>query len=128
MKTIFEIYEPLYPGIEYDSGVPGPNDPHMEIDIPKIAKRLKCRPELIHGILYFHLNEIYGYKTSTDAVVRLFEKNVGNKVHCVNFPYLAAKFASLESERRNVNITRILSITALGLSALALGAKLFGMQ
>lgn len=127
LRTIFDEYEHLYPGNNFEDGVPGPNDPHIAIDILTIARKLGCQAELLHGILYFHMNEIYGYETRPNVFVKLFEKSVASKPHCVNFPYLASKLAALEEEHSRVQITRILSILALIISGVALGAKMFSI-
>lgn len=128
MREIYDTYALDYPGNEFKEGKPGPNDPHIEIDIPLIAKKLDCRPELLHGILYFHLNDKYGYEEREKVFVRIFEKSAGEKKNCINFPYLASKLAYLEEEHRKMIITRLLSIAAIIISCCALGARVLGAE
>ncbi len=133
MREIYDTYSVDYPGNEFEEGKPGPNDPHIEIDIPLIARKLGCRPELLHGILYFHLNDKYGYEDRDKVFVRMFEKKVEAetnciKTNCINFPYLASKLAALEEEHRKMLLTRWISIMSIIISCFALGTRIFGAE
>jgi hypothetical protein len=125
LRAIYDCYRSDYPGNDFESGVSGPNDPFIKLDFAKLSNTLGCRPELLHGILYFHLNQKYGYEAKPNTFVRIFEKQVGDKSNCVNFPFLASKLASLEEEHSKVQITRFLSVVAIVLSGIALGARFF---
>ncbi|MFN2338610.1 MAG: hypothetical protein ABR544_06510, partial [Gammaproteobacteria bacterium] len=58
LKVIYELYEPQYPGSD-TPGTKGKNDPYMPIDLNAVAEKLKCRPEMIFGRLYYHLDSKY---------------------------------------------------------------------
>jgi len=125
LRAIYNEYESVYPGNNYEDGVKGPNDPLLEIDLPRIAQKLGIRPELLHGILYFHLNEVYGYESRQNIYIQIFEKVADNKSNCINFPYLASKLAALDEEFEKMLITRVLSIFAIIISVFALSLKIF---
>jgi hypothetical protein len=50
LKRIYDMYEPSYPGAR-----PGENDPYVAVDLAAVAARLRCKPELLFGRLYYHL-------------------------------------------------------------------------
>ncbi len=123
LKCIYAMYESSYPGVPAGE-VRGANDPHLQIDIPAVAKRLKCKPELLFGLLYFHLDAKHRYKQDSGAHVHLFLLNVANKHHAVNFPYLAAILANHNLEHRRQLWSVGLSLLALVLSAAAIIAQI----
>jgi hypothetical protein len=49
LKRIYDMYEPSYPGAR-----PGENDPYVAVDLAAVAARLRCKPELLFGRLYYH--------------------------------------------------------------------------
>ena len=116
LKCIYAMYESSYPDVPAGEAR-GANDPHLQIDISAVAKRLKCKPELLFGLLYYHLYAKHRYKKDSGANVGLFELNVGNKHHAVNFPYLAAILANHNLDHRRQLWTVGLSLLALALSA-----------
>jgi hypothetical protein len=119
LKCIYTMYESSYPGVPV-----GANDPHLQIDISAVAKRLKCKSELLFGLLYYHLDAKHRYKKDSGANVGLFELNVGNKHHAVNFPYLAAILANHNLDHRRQLWSVGLSLLALALSAGAIVAQI----
>jgi hypothetical protein len=123
LKCIYAMYESSYPGVSAGE-VRGINDPHLQIDISAVAKRLKCKPELLFGLLYYHLDAKHRYKKDSGANVGLFELDVGNKHHAVNFPYLAAILANHSLDHRRQLWTVGLSLLALTLSAGAIVAQI----
>jgi len=122
LRSIYQEYESAYPGIPAGA-VRGENDPYMAIDIPAIAKKLRCKPELLFGYLYYHLDAKHRYQTGENTFVHLFAIKAGDKHHGVNFPYLAALLADHNLEHRRQLWSVALSILALALSAAAVLAQ-----
>lgn len=123
LKCVYAMYESSYPGVPAGE-VRGANDPYLQIDISAVAKRLKCKPELLFGLFYYHLDAKHRYKQDAGAHVGLFLLNVENKHHAVNFPYLAAILANHNLEHRRQLWSVGLSLLALAVSAGALIAQL----
>lgn len=116
---IYQIYESSYPGTKS-----GENDPYIAIELTKVAEKLKCKPELLFGYLYYHLDAKHRYKVGENTYTHLFSLAVGDKRHAVNFPYLAALLANHNLEHRRQLWSIGLSILALILSAGAIVAQL----
>jgi len=91
LKCIYEMYLPMYPGAQ--SGSRGENDPYLSIDVPAVAVKLGCKPELLFGRLYCDLDYRHRYQQDDGVKVPLFTLQHGEKRHAVNFPYLAAILA-----------------------------------
>jgi hypothetical protein len=123
LKCIYAMYEASYPGVPPGESR-GANDPHLQIDISAVAKRLKCKPELLFGLLYYHLDAKHRYKQDSGANVHLFALQAGSKHHAVNFPYLAAILANHDLEHRRQLWSVGLSLLALALSAGAIVAQI----
>ena len=117
------MYESEYPGIPPGS-VRGENDPYISIDVRAVAERLGCKPELLFGYLYYHLDAKHRYKTGENTSVHLFALKVGEKRHGVNYPYLAALLANHDLEHRRQLWSLGLSVLALALSAGAIIAQI----
>ena len=122
LRCIFETYEISYPGKKQSDGR-HENDPYLEINIQDIASKLKCKPELLFGYLYYHLDAKHRY-TNGNANVHLFTIKVGDKRHGVNFPYLAALLANHDLEHRRQLWSLAISILALAVSAAAIIAQI----
>jgi hypothetical protein len=116
LQCIFEMYKDSYPGRKGADGK-GENDPYIAVDIPAIARKLDCTPELLFGRLYYHLDQKYRYKQENGSVVALFYLQVGEKRHAVHFPYLASILAGQNQEFRRYAL-------ALGMSAAALAVSI----
>jgi hypothetical protein len=100
LRCVFEMYESSYPGAAPDE-TRGSNDPYVPIDVRAVAAELGCKPELLFGRLYYHLDPKHRYKQDNGALVSLFHLNVQNKGHSVHFPYLAAILAGLSKSIGN---------------------------
>ena len=112
---IYEMYEASYPGT-----APGENDPLMAIDLYKVAERLKCKPHLLFGYLYYYLEHKYRYQTAPNTFVHLFVVKAGNLRHAVNFPYLAAILAAATHEHSKFRWSLGISAAAFVISIVAL--------
>lgn len=95
LQCIAEMYEDHYPGEN-----PGENDPYLKVDLHKVADNLQCKLELLFGYLYYYLDHKHRYKTGENCWTNLFSLKVGNKIHCVNYPYLVGILASHEVEHK----------------------------
>jgi len=115
LKCIFEMYESAFPGKETE-GAYGKNDPYMPIKIHDVSARLGCSAEMLFGRLYYHLDAKHRYTQDGGARVHLFSLKVGDQMHCVNFPYLAAVLAERDAEHKRQLWSLWVSITALVLS------------
>ena len=122
LRCIYSMYESAYPDI-LPGAARGNNDPYLPIDVRAVAEKLKCKPELLFGYLYYHLDAKHRYRTGENAHVHLFALQVGNKRHGVNFPYLAALLANHDLEHRRQLWSLALSIVAVALSAAAIIAQ-----
>ena len=120
LECIFEMYESSYPGTKSVPGRSGENDPYVAIDVPAIAARLGCSPELLFGRLYYYLDQKHRYKQDNGSIVPLFHLEVGGKRHAVQFPYLASILASFNQEHNRFLISLVVSILALVLSVASL--------
>jgi len=123
LECIFQMYERDYPGPTSISGR-GENNPYVPVDLYAVAKEVGCSPELLFGRLYFHLNQKHRYKQENRTDISLFELNVENKGHSVQFPYLASILAGLNQEFRRQLITYGVSFTALGISIASLAVSI----
>ena len=123
LKCIYEMCESAYPGAPPNGGR-GENDPYVAVDLTAIASRLACKPELLFGRLYYHLDHKHGYKREDGARVPLFSLSVGGKRHAIHFPYLAAILADQDQEHRKQLWSLGFSITALVLSIASLAVNL----
>lgn len=123
LKCIFEMYETAYPGKEVGQ-VRGKNDPHLPIDISEVASRLGCSAEMLFGRLYYHLDTKHRYTQDNGAQVHLFSLKVGQELHCVNFPYLAAVLAERDEEHKKQVWSLSIAITALVLSVASIIAQI----
>ena len=113
------MYEASYPGPKSGAGR-AENDPYIAIDASALAERLGCKPELLFGRLYYHLDQKYRYKQDDGALVPLFYLKVGEKRHAIHFPYLAAILAGLEQEHRKQAWSLAISILALVFSVVSI--------
>lgn len=124
LKCIYRMYESAYPGVQPESPR-GENDPYLAIDVPAVAAKLRCKPELLFGRLYYHLDHKHRYKQDNGALVPLFYLKVGEKRHAVHFPYLAAILAGHEQEHRKQLWSLGISILALVLSVASLAVNFY---
>ena len=119
LQCIYDMYEGSYPGKKGPDNK-GENDPYLAIDIPAVAAKLQCSPELLFGRLYYHLDQKYRYKQENGSIVPLFYLKVGEKRHAVHFPYLASILASQNQEFRRYALSLVFSAAALAVSVTSL--------
>jgi len=116
LRCIYEMYNASYP---HDTGNPGIG-PYVFIDVRAVADRLNCKPDIVFGRLYYHLDEEYRYLRDDGAHVNLFHMNLAEKGHAVHFPYLVAILAGLEQEHRRQFWALAFSVLALVVSIASL--------
>lgn len=96
LQAIFDMYRADYPA---------KGDPWLPIDVRAVASRLGTEPELLFGRLHFDMGARFKKAdpgNSKTLLASIFEVNVGDKHHAVNFPYLTATLAGMvEQHRRN---------------------------
>lgn len=90
LHCIYEMY-----AADFHANQKKPNDEvgnriYLPIDVRAVASKLGDDPHVLFGRLYYHLAHEYGYKKDDGARVDLFSFKVGNQLHCINYPYLAA--------------------------------------
>ena len=93
---------------------------YIPIDVTKIASSLGADPHVLFGRLYYHLDHKYSYKQDDGSVVHLFAFKIGDNLHCINYPYLAAVLSEHESEHRRSQLALRWSFAALVLSFVAI--------
>lgn len=119
LRCVYDTYEASYPG----EGT-GVSSTFIPIDIKAVAGQLGCKPELLFGYLYFHLDHKYRYPTGENSHVCLFAPQAGELRHAVNFPYLAAILAAQDQEHSKFAWSLGVSLVALALSVGAIVAQL----
>lgn len=123
LQCIFDMYQSSYPGQKAADGR-GENDPFISIDIPAIASKLGCGPELLFGRLHYHLDQKYRYKQEAGPLVPLFHLKAGEKRHAVQFPYLACILAGMNQDFRRQAIAFGVSFISLGVSLASLAISI----
>lgn len=118
LRCVAKMYESSYPGSH-----PGENDPYLPIDVNAVAEKLECKPQLLFGYLYYYLDHKHRYETAPHTWTHLFALKVGERRHCVNFPYLAGILAAHDVEHTRSLWAVWLSIAALVLSLAAIIAQ-----
>lgn len=93
---------------------------YIQIECDHIAKKMNVDSELVFQRLYSHLEKKYGYKNDDGSRVHFFGLMVGDKKHCINYPYLCAVLADLKDEKRELRITQALAIVSVVISIFAL--------
>lgn len=122
LRCIYEMYAADYPGPLKPDGH-GENDPYLPINVHHVATQLKCKPELVFGRLYYHLDAKYRYKQDNGAIVGLFHLNFLTRGNCVHFPYLSSILATQDDEHRRETWALGVAIIALALSVAAIVAQ-----
>lgn len=93
---------------------------YVPIDVRRVAELLQTDPFILHGRLYYHLDEKYGYTQDNGSEVHLFSHKVGDNLHCIHYPFLAAIVSEKTTEHRR-------NLWALWVSILSLGVALSSM-
>lgn len=120
LRCIFAMYRDDYPA---------KGDPFIQIDPIKVAAKLGCHPELLFGRLHYDMGTRLRHRDPRDpnkTLASVYEMKAGDKRHVVNFPYLAAVLAGLESENRKARIAIWLSGAALMVSVVGLVVQYMG--
>jgi hypothetical protein len=92
---------------------------YVPIDIERIARDLRVDGDLVFGRLYYHLEHKYGYKQTDGTSVHFFALRIGDDVHCVNFPFMAAVLADLQDQSRKHNWALWIAVASLIVSAVS---------
>jgi len=124
LECIYDAYKDAYPGALNEASRPK-NDPYIAIDIDLVAQKIPCSRELLFGRLYYHLNAKYRYKNPDGSVVPLFELQIADKRHAVQFPYLVAILAGLNQDYRRHLIPLCISVVALCVALASLAEGFF---
>lgn len=93
---------------------------YVPIDCKVIAKEFDIDPDIIFGRLYYHLDKKHGYTKDDGTKVHLFAHKVGDDIHAVNFPLLAAVLAEHEQSYYRFLLPLGLSVLALAISVISL--------
>ena len=93
---------------------------YIQIECDSIAKKMNVDSELVFQRLYSHLEKKYGYKNDDGSRVHFFGLMVGDKKHCINYPYLCAVLADLKDEKKELRITQALAVASIVISIVAL--------
>ena len=115
LHCIADLYESSYAG----TGL-ADDDPYLPIDVTVVAERLGFSQAALLGYLYYHLDRKYRYETAPWTWMHLFASKVGERRHCVNYPYLAGILAAKDFESRRSLWAIWLSLAALLLSLVAI--------
>jgi hypothetical protein len=117
LRTDRQILMALY--LMYRADYPTKGDPWLPIDIPAVAERLRCEPRLLFGRLHYDMGTRYKHRSPNDAnliLASVFEMAAGDKRHVINFPYVVALLAGMQSENRRNWAAVALSIFAVVVS------------
>ncbi len=93
---------------------------YIQIDCKLIAEKMKVDKELVFQRLYTHLEKRHGYKNDDGSNVHFFALRVGDKINCINYPYLCAILANMEDEKKELRITQIFAVVSIVISIIAL--------
>lgn len=99
------------------------DDPYLPIAVTDIARRLGCDPAMLFGYLYYYLDRKHRYETAPYTWMHLFAIKVGERRHCVNYPYLAGILAAGDCESTRSRWAIRLALAALLLSLVAIVAQ-----
>ena len=97
---------------------------YVPIDVRAIAQRLDNDAHVLFGRLYYHLDHKFRYKQDNGALVHLFAFKVGDKRHCINYPYLAAILSEYREQHSYSRKSFWLAVAALVLSLGAIVAQI----
>ena len=103
---------------------------YVRVDSTHVARSLNADPGIMFGRLYYYLDYKHRYQQPNGGWVHLFAFEVGEKRHCVNFPYLCAVLAEKRLEHWKTmwplifsGLSLFVAATSLVVACLALGAK-----
>ena len=100
---------------------------YVPIDIREIAAHFNVDGDIIHGRLYYHLDQKYGFERSDGTRVPffLFQEN-HPRPHNVQFPILAAAIAALREVRNKFLWATWLAGASFVLSVIAVTLSVMG--
>ena len=130
LDTIYEKYYDAFAA--YDAKAPGRSSKnYVPIDINGIGLALGVDPEIVFGLLYYHLEKKYGYDEAgtaggAGARVNFFAMKIGGDRHCIHFPQLAGVVAGLRSEDRKYKLATTISVISFFVSLVSFGLSLSG--
>jgi hypothetical protein len=110
LRCVYNLYEADYPA---------QGDPFIPIEVRRVADRLGCSPNLLLGRLQYDMGARLRHRSPIDAdltVASIFEVKVGDKMHCVNFPYLSSHLANLDHEEQRASRTFWLATAAFAIA------------
>jgi hypothetical protein len=104
LEILEEIYRRYYPAFtRFEPGDPLRDTKiYMPIDIRAIAERFKIDGDIIHGRLYYHLDQKHSYVRADKTQVvffRFVQDAPPESRHQVHFPLLASAIASLREQK-----------------------------
>jgi len=107
----------------YESSIPasgGDVDPYLPMNVTAVAEQLGCKPATLFGYLFYHLDRKHHYEAAPHTYVHLFVDKVGERRHCVNYPYLVGILAAQDAEHTRSQWAISLSMAAFVLSLAAI--------
>ena len=110
LRCVYDLYVADYPA---------KGDPFLPIEVRRVADKLGCSPELLFGRLHYDMGTRLRHRSSMDANVTeasIFEVKAGDKMHCVNFPYLSSHLATLDHEEHRASRTFWLATAAFAIA------------
>jgi hypothetical protein len=100
---------------------------YVPIDIRALAEHFKIDGDIIHGRLYYHLDQKFGFTKCDGTPVPFFWFRENQpEPHQVQFPMLAAAIAALRDERNKFLWATWLAGASLILSIIALAVSVLG--
>ena len=99
---------------------------YVPIDIRNIADKLKTDSDILFGRLYYHLDNKYRYEQSDGSKVHLFAFKVGNDMHCIHYPYLAAIVSEKNTDWKRSIWSLTISLISIGIALAALIYNIYG--
>lgn len=78
----------------------------IPLDVARVARDLNVDPDIVHGRLYYYLNEKYSYERKDGSKVELFILGfAADKRRHINFPLMASVLAGLHETNKKQNLT-----------------------
>jgi hypothetical protein len=132
LKLLDTIYEKYYDAFAaYDEKAPGRGSKnYVPIDINEIGRALGVDPDIVFGLLFWHLEKKYGYDVPSQiggqapSRMHFFAMRVDGQPHCIHFPYLAGIVAGLRSDDRKYRLATTISVISFFVSLVSFGLSL----
>lgn len=125
LEVLEEIYRRYYDDFTRYSREDAERDTkvYVPIDIHAIAKRFNVDGDIIHGRLYYYLEDKYGIVRADGSRVPFFrfvEDSAPSDRHQVQFPILASAIASLRESRNQFLWATWIAVASFIIALLAL--------